>query len=318
MSGIGEPHLIIRGSMSPHNFSLRPSDARMLENADVVFLIGEAMETSVASSIDTLAADARVVELAHIDGMVRRPLREGGNFEEGHAHGDHEDDEHGEPDHDNHGAARHDDHADDHDDHGAVDHDDRDGGEGHDHDDSGGDTGHGDHHGAFDMHVWLDPVNSMAMVNAIAETLAEADPANALTYSDNAAHLRQRLLDLRAEVAAAVAPVQGEGFIVFHDAYRHFEDRFGMVAVGSAVVSADSSPGVRRIRALRSKVRDLDVKCVMSEPQFDARLVNVIVEGTGAKTGSVDPLGAAVESGPELYFTLLRDMASSFRSCLSP
>ena len=83
------------------------------------------------------------------------------------------------------------------------------------------------------------------------------------------------------------------------------------------MVTPDRSPGVRRIRELRAKVEELGVRCVMTEPQFDPGLVHVIVQGVDAKVGSVDPLGAAIGNGPELYFTLLRDMAASFRDCLS-
>ena len=279
MASVGKPQLIIRGTTSPHSFSMRPSDARKLENADLVFLIGEAVETSISQSIDALAADARVVVLASADGIVKRPLREGGSFEWSHEHAHHGADQRTED--------------------GAVLETDADAGE------------------AFDMHVWLDPTNARAMTRAIADALAAADPPNSAVYIDNAARLLQRLEELTTEIASEVAPVRGRGFLVFHDAYQHFEDRFGLVAAGSAVVTADRSPGVRRIRELRRKVRDLEVKCVMAEPQFDPRLVHVIVQGVEAKVGSVDPLGSTIRSGPELYFTLLRDMATSFRTCLS-
>ena len=155
------------------------------------------------------------------------------------------------------------------------------------------------------------------MALAIAAALGAADAANAAAYNANARRLQRQLEDLTTEIASVVAPVRGRGFLVFHDAYQHFEDRFGLVAAGSAVVAPDRSPGVRRIRELRRKVHDLDVKCVMTEPQFDPRLVHVIVQGVEAKVGTVDPLGSAIQSGPEMYFTLLRDMATSFKSCLS-
>ncbi len=301
MAGVGEPHLIVRGASSPHDFSMRPSDAEKLEQADAVFLIGEYLEASLAGPIGTLAVDAEIVELAETDGLVRRPLREGGNFEadRAHVHGG-DDDPGGDRD-----EGGHDDGDDHEDEHGA--------------DSDGGDAGEGgneDEHGNFDLHVWLDPVNARVMVAEIAETLARADPGNAETYSTNAAALVHRLEELETEIAAQVAPVRGVPFIVFHDGYRYFEERFGVVAVGSAVVSADRSPGVRRIRELQNKVRDLGVKCVMTEPQFEPRLVNVIVEGTDAKAGAVDPLGATIDSGPDLYFTLLRNMAASFEDCL--
>ena len=287
MAGVDEPRLIMRGVTSPHTFSLRPSDAAVLEDADVIFLIDESIETSLAGPIDTLAGSARVITLSEAKGLVRRPLREGGTFE---AHGHGNDDDHGRHEGEEHageGPAAHGD-------------DDRD----------------ADEHAAFNMHIWLDPVNAGAMARMIAGTLSEADPANAAMYAANALVLLRRLDELTAQISAEVASVRGKPFIVFHDAYRHFEDRFGLTAAGSAVVSPERSPGIRRILELRGKVRDLGATCVFAEPQFEPRLVNTIIEGTPARAGTVDPLGAAIESGPGLYFTLLRNMAASFKDCL--
>ena len=304
MAGVGEPHLIIRGAVSPHTFSMRPSDAAMLENARVVFLIGESLETSLARPIDTLAGNARVIALSEAQGLVRRPLREGGTFE---AHGHGTDDDHGRREDEEHENEEHEGEEHEGEEHakgnGAAD----------------GDDDHDAHRrGAFDMHIWLDPVNAGAMARAIAGVLSEADPTNAGTYAANTQALLRRLEELTAQIAAEVAPVRGKPFIVFHDAYRYFEDRFGLTAAGSSVVSPDRSPGVRRISELRDKIRELGVTCVFAEPQFEPRLVDVIIEGTPARTGTVDPLGATIESGPELYFTLIRNMAASFKSCLAP
>lgn len=152
----------------------------------------------------------------------------------------------------------------------------------------------------------------------IAGTLAKADPANAAAYKANAHDLLDRLDDLTAEIAAQVAPARDKPFIVFHDGYRYFEDRFGLAAVGPSVASPERSPGVRRIRELREKIRELGVTRVFDEPQFDRRLVATIIEGTPVRSGTLDPLGAEVEDGPELYFTVLRNMAESFRDCLAP
>ena len=332
MAGVGEPHLIIRGAASPHTFTMRPSDAAALEDADVIFMVGDTMETAMTGPVDALAGQARVIKLFDVPGMIHRPIREGGAFEEhdhashghegGDDHGDH-DDHAGHDDHDDHGHG-HDDHADeaDHDEHEDAtmhrddDHDDH--GHGHaDHDDHE-DAHDDDHHGAFDMHVWLDPINGWTMARAIAATLAEADPANAATYEANLDALLYRLDHLTEEIAAQVAPARGVPFIVFHDGYRYFEDRFGLSAAGSIVVSPERTPGARRIAELREKLHTLGVVCVFDEPQFDKRLVHTVIEGSEVRSGTVDPLGAAIEDGPELYFTLLHDMAASFADCLAP
>ena len=287
MAGVDNPHLIMQGATSPHTFSMRPSDAVALEDADVIFLIDEALETSLANPIDTLASNARVVPLFHAQGLVYRAIREGGTFET-HDHEHQTEDGHSEENE----AMHRDDDSDDH--------------ISHDH----------SWHEEIDRHIWLDPVNAAAMVRVIADTLYKAHPANAELYADNAQVLLLRLEELTAQIAADLASVQGKPFIVFHDGYRYFEDRFGLTAAGSVVISPDRSPGVRRISELQDKIRDLGTTCVFAEPQFDMRIVNVIIEGTETRVGTVDPLGASIENGPELYFTLLRNMAASFKDCL--
>ena len=285
MAGVGEPHLIIRGTTSPHAFSLRPSDAASLENARVVFLIGKSVETSLVGSVDTLARRARVVLLSKAQGLVHRPLREGGDFE---THGHHEEEGSDEGQTRDHGTDGHHEHRE------------------------------GKEDDALDLHVWLDPANAGVMVRVIADTLSEVDPANAGAYAANAEMLLRRLEDLTVEIAAELAPARDRPFIVFHDAYQHFEDRFGLKAVGSVMVSPDQAPSVRRITELHDKVRRLGAICVFAEIQFEPNLVDAIIEGTSARTGTLDPLGTADSNGPEAYFDLIHNMATSFKQCLVP
>jgi zinc transport system substrate-binding protein len=56
---------------------------------------------------------------------------------------------------------------------------------------------------------------------------------------------------------------------------------------------------------------------VFSEPQFEPKLVNTVIDGTDAKTGTLDPLGAELKDGPDLYPQLIRNLADSLKSCLS-
>ena len=168
----------------------------------------------------------------------------------------------------------------------------------------------------MDPHVWLDPENAKAMVHEIEEALAKADPANAATYESNAEAVMAKLDSLVAEIDSELQPVKGRGYIVFHDAYQYFENRFGVSAIGSITVSPEVLPGAERISDLQEKVRSLDATCVFSEPQFEPKLVATVTENTNARFGVIDPLGAAIDEGPNLYFTLIRNMASSLKNCL--
>ena len=291
MAGVGEPHLIIRGAQSPHTFSMRPSDAAALAKARVIFLIDEHKEVALANPIANLGDEALVVQLAGAKGLVLRPLREGGAFD-AHDHG-HDEGQHGEE------TADHD--ADE---------------EGHHEGDAHG-HGHHHEHGDVDFHIWLDPENAVLMTYAIVDALIEADPENADAYEANANALIDRLDALLAEIDGELAPVRDKPFIVLHDAYRYFEERFDLNAAGSITINPERAPGVQRITEIRDKVRELGSVCVFAEPQFDSKIIDVVTEGTNARSGTIDPLGAAIEDGPELYFTLIRDLAAAFKECLA-
>lgn len=313
MEGVGTPGLIIEGAGSPHTYSLKPSQAQMLESADVVFWVGHELEAFLEKPLETISANAKSVELIDAHGLRKLGFREGGAFEahehEGHDEHGHDDHAHDEHDHDEHD---HEKHAHDEHDHDEHDH------EKHAHDEHDKDDhGHGDHHGEFDPHIWLDPVNAKALVHEIEEALVALDPANASRYEANAHELTHRLESLVTEVEGEVAPVRGKAFIVFHDAYHYFEHRFDMEAAGSITVSPEVMPGAERIGEIKEKILSTDAVCVFAEPQFEPKLVATVSEGTKAKAGILDPLGAELKDGPELYFDLIRGMAASFKNCLS-
>lgn len=289
MRGVGEPQLIVEGAASPHTYNLRPSNARKLEKADVVFWVGPGLEAFLEKPLEALATKATVVELEDAKGLEKLPFREGGPFE-AHDHGDE-------------GHEGHNGHAEEE---GAHDH-------GHDHAES-----HEDHdHGAYDTHLWLDPANAKAMAQTIETALIAADAGNAATYQANTKKLIDDLDTLDTELAETVKPIKDKPFIVFHDAYQYFEHRYGVKTAGSITVSPETLPGADRVKQMQEKVRQLGATCVFAEPQFEPKLISVITEGTAAKSATLDPEAATLEPGPDLYFKLMRGIAGSLKDCLS-
>ena len=308
MEGVGEPGLIVEGAGSPHTYALKPSQAEMLEQADLVFWVGHELEAFLAKPLETIGANARSIELIDAHDLVKLDFREGGAFEK-HDHG--EEAGHDDQAHEATAEAEHD-HADEKtaEAEAEAEHD-------HAHQETA-EAGHDDHdHGAFDAHVWLDPVNAKAMVHEIEEALVEADPDNATRYEANADAVTARLDTLIAEVSAELEPVKSKGFIVFHDAYQYFENRFGITASGSITVSPEVLPGAERITEIRARVQELGAACVFAEPQFEPKLVSTVIEGTPARAETIDPLGAGLDAGPELYFQVIRTMATSISTCLT-
>lgn len=190
---------------------------------------------------------------------------------------------------------------------------------GHDHGYSHGhghSRGHG-HDAGIDMHIWLDPANAQRMAVRIGEALAGIDPANVETYRRNAAALGARLAALDQDIARRMSSLAGRRFIVFHDGYQYFEHRYGLAQAGVFTVNPEVSPGAERIRRLRARIADDDVACVFIEPQFSASIAEAVIEGTKARIGRLDPLGAGIPPGPELYPRLIENLAASFLDCFS-
>ena len=316
MQGVGTPELVIDQGASPHEYNLRPSDAKALQDAKLVFWMGEDLTPWMEGALETLSSDAKIVSLLEAKETSLLEFREGALFEE-HDHGDKDHDGHDDhDDHEDHSDEKHDDH-DGHEDHGDEKHDDHDGHEDHgekkhdDHDD------HDDHgHGAHDPHAWLSLENANAWLNMIAAKLSETDPKNAGTYFANAASAREEILALKAEVSAKLDPVRGHSFIVFHDAYQYFESSFDFPASGAISLGDASDPSPARISEIQDRVDDEGVDCVLAEPQFNQGIVSAVLEGTDAKTGVIDPLGFGLEPGPELYPQLIRNMAKTLTGCL--
>jgi len=169
----------------------------------------------------------------------------------------------------------------------------------------------------FDPHVWLDPGNAKAMARAVAKDLAAADPANAATYEANATAFEAEVDKVAAEIATELAPVKDKPFIVFHDAYHYFEKHFGLAGAGSISDVSAQAPSAERLAAVRDKIMASGAACVFREPQFDDKVVQTVIEGTGAREGVLDPLGASLTPGPAAYPQLLRNLATALKDCLA-
>ena len=322
--GISEPTLIIDPTASPHMNAMRPSVAAALQEADVVFWVGDALSPWLEDPIETLAPNAVHSALLSVPGIQTLDFRQTDAFgsHSDHAHDDHGDkdhahDEHAHDEHEHdHEEASHDEHDHDHDhdhDHEEASHGDHDHDE-HAHDDHGHDHAH-DHSG-IDPHAWLSPANAKVWLTHIADTLSERDPANAETYAANAAAAQAAIQTEMDTAQARLSAVIDQPFVVFHDAYQYFEAQFGLQAAGALSLSDAVPPSPSRAADIQTEIRENGVVCVFSEPQFSDGLVNTVIEGTDAKTAQLDPLGADLDLGVAFYPALIRDMTDRFVGCL--
>lgn len=272
MNGVAKPDLIVDGYATPHGFAMKPTHAKMLQNADLIFWVGEDVENFLEKPLGSIAKKAEKIELMQIKGLQVLKFRERNIFDE----------------HDDHG----------HDDHGKKE----------DHDDH---EGHAQ--GEFDPHIWLDPINAKVILNEMVEHLIENDPKNEAKYKSNLdkalKDIDKLTIDVMTELSNSVSS------IVFHDAYQYFEKRFNVNILGAFTVNTDVMPGAEQLAEIREIIEHDKVACVFSEPQFNPDIIKAVAKDMNIKTGVIDPLGATLNPGKDLYFSLIKNMSASFKGC---
>jgi zinc transport system substrate-binding protein len=287
---VAKPDLIVDGYASPHGFAMKPSHAKMLQNADLIFWVGEDVENFLEKPLGSIAKKAEKIELVQIKGLQVLKFRERNIFDDhnDHGHDDHDKKE----DHDSHAKKE------DHDDHGKKE----------DHDD------HERHaHGEFDPHIWLDPINAKVILNEMVEHLIENDPKNEAKYKSN---LDEALKDIDKLTIDVMTELNNSvSSIVFHDAYQYFEKRFNVNILGAFTVNTDVMPGAEQLAEIREIIEHDKVACVFSEPQFNPDIIKAVAKDMNIKTGVIDPLGATLNPGKDLYFSLIKNMSASFKGC---
>ena len=287
----GKTISLIPAEVSPHEYKLKPSDTKKLQNANIIFFVSDHLESSITKVFENLPKNIKIINLMEDAGIKHLAIRDNEAWERHdhhHGHGDHDD-------HDKH-AKKHDDH--DHDKH-AKKHDD-----------------HDDHEKEDDVHIWLSPDNAVKIIKKINKELSLYFPENAETYDKNANQMIKEINQLKVELIKELSGIKYKPYIVFHDAYQYFETSFGLNAAGSVALEGDIASSPKQISIIKDKIVKLKASCVFQEPQFDSKLVKIVVEGTNAQIGTLDPLGVNIKSGENFYLQLLKNMAKSLKDCL--
>ena len=279
MGDIGTPHLLLEAPSSAHHFTLKPSQARSLQVADIVFWVGPTMEQPLTKALATLAPQAQTLPLIESAGLVLLNFDKVTPAHEKHDHEKHYHEKHGHEKHDKHDEhAKHDDHL-------------------------------------INPHIWLDPQNAKIMLGVIAARLAKADPENASTYAANADSMAARLATLETDITSQLASYSAAKFLVLHDAHVYFERRFGLRNYGAITTEPDVMPTASRVKALRDELREHRFDCIFTEPFLGQKAVALIAEGSKVSIGTLDPIASNLPAGAQLYPDLLMSYAKALQSC---
>ena len=300
MKGVGTPSLIIRPGSDPHHYSLRPSEAANIQNADIIFWIGAELTPWLKPALTNLAGNAETISLLKAPGIT---ILEAG--EDGHHHGAAHDahDDHNEQD--NH--AKHNDHdhdRDKHDDHNEQDdhakHDDHDTHDGHE---------------AIDPHAWLDPENARIWTRVIAQTLSHHDPAHAAIYQANADRAIEEITRQQTHIETLLATQQLPPVFVQHAAFAYFENRFNLTLAGALYDRENEAPSPAHIARLHALTDTMPKACLLAESTVENNVIASVFDHTDLLVREVNPSGLAGALVENAYIELLTALADGLEDC---
>jgi len=181
---------------------------------------------------------------------------------------------------------------------------------------------HGDNHaghaaGSADLHLWLNPVNAIAMSREIARALSDVDSAHQADYLANAQQLIAQIEATDVRIRQQLAPLSQQPYLSFHDAWQHFDTHYGLNFAGAVTLDVSRLPGARHVQDIRKIIEEKRAVCLFQEPQFSPAMVKTLVEGSSIRIGELDPLGMQLPLNKDTYPALLQAAADSFQQCLS-
>ena len=275
--GVGTPDVLLPAGASAHHYMLKPSEVRRLRQAGLFYWVGADLETFLPRVLDGRSEPSLAVQT--LPGLQLR------HFGDEHAGHDHDDEHEGHDDHED--EAAHDDHDDEH------------------------------RPGSLDAHLWLLPANARLIAARMADDLAARDPANAARYRTNLAAFEQRLDVLDQRLRTRLAPLAGQPYFVFHEAYDYFEEAYGLRHAGVFSIG-EMQPGARQVAELRKRLRAAGPTCVFYEPPQAPRLAQTLIDGLPVRLAALDALGYDLPVDGRAYERLLETLGEQLADCLTP
>lgn len=176
---------------------------------------------------------------------------------------------------------------------------------------------HHHHHGhEYDVHIWLDADNGIAMVQKILAVLQSLDQTNADVYAENASALIAAIKETDQAIKQELEVIKQVPYLVHHDAWGYFEKRYQLNRIDAVNDISGQQPGAASVQRLLALIKKENIKCLFIEPSFEASMVKLLKEETGIKTGMLDPLGIDIPMNKQTYPALLQAASDDLLACL--
>jgi zinc transport system substrate-binding protein len=291
---IGEDYVQVESIYPPgadeHTFEPSQKDMIKMADSDLFVYIGLGLEGFVEKAKNTLENEnvAMLAAGEHIQFNQTEEAAGDEHSEDEHGHGEDEH-AHGEDEH----AHGEDEHAEDE---------------------------HGHNHGDTDPHVWLDPLYSKQLAEAIKDQLIEMVPSQRNRFEQNFQELAKQLDELHADFDQTIRNARHHEVIVAHSAYGYWEERYGMKQLSISGLSTTNEPSQKELQTLISHGKEEGLKYVLFEQNFESRLAETVQKELGADALYLHNLSVLTNddiANEETYFTLMQKNLETLNTALN-
>ena len=176
---------------------------------------------------------------------------------------------------------------------------------------------HHHHHSMYDYHVWLDVEIVKTSAMQIVKKLSTIDSQNKDKYEANLKVFLDKLEDLDQKIKIKLKQVKDKNFIVTHNAYQYFINRYGLQTPKSITIDHDHNIGAKTFLDLQNSIKENKVDCIFEEPQFESSIIRKLKENSNIRTDVLDAeWGSDNIAIEEVYFSIMNNLTESFVRCL--
>ncbi len=166
-------------------------------------------------------------------------------------------------------------------------------------------------------HIWLDPENAKTMIKQITQGLVRIDPTHREEYLRNQMNYFAELDKMVRDLKIRIAPLKSRRIITHHPAWPYFARQFGFMVRGDILSQVGAEPSAKQIGALIKIIRHEKIRVVVSEPQLNPKVPQMLAEETGIRVVTLSPLTGAIP-GTDRYLDLIRYNVETLVAALGP
>lgn len=173
---------------------------------------------------------------------------------------------------------------------------------------------HGHHDETVDPHIWLSVDNALVIARQMHTELLKADAENSVRYTSNLQALNKKLLQLKKQISTSLKN-KTFNYLVYHDAFQYFENTLNIKPLAAISNDEEQAPGVRHLSLINKIIKNNAINCIIFNTATLPAVARNLVKPKNIRPIFIQPLGQNLDTGPELYFQLMKSLAHGYQQC---